>query len=191
LLAAATFLKTNYPDAQWFAEVRDGRDPRSQDRWPDRFQTCAVLADNQLRIRRTSCAQVAGALLDARQWPTWYANAADVRLGEDALRAGARFLFTTFGSAQTCAVVEATPTRVSWTCENTCFLGLCGGDIHHRWNCTEADDGALVSTQECQVGPAIQAAVGLLPGAAGTTMKDTMQRGHQVWLESLACRLAK
>jgi polyketide cyclase/dehydrase/lipid transport protein len=187
LRAAAIFLRNHYET--WAADVPSGwADPRSNARWPTGFggPECTVFANNQITVR-ASCEQVVDLLVDAPQWPDWYPNGSDVDLkGAAKLTAKARFGFTTFGSAQTCHVVEATNALVSWSCENTAGLGR----IHHRWNCTEIGDGhAVVSTQECQNGLVIGLAKWFKPG--GNTMKETMQRGHQVWLESLRCKLSE
>ena len=187
LRAAAIFLRNHYET--WAADVpSEWVDPRSNAPWPAGFggPDCAVFANNQITVRGASCEQVMALLVDARQWPTWYPNGSDVDLkGAATLTVNADFGFKTFGSAQTCQVVDLTSALVSWSCENTGGLGR----IHHRWNCSELSDGTtVVSTQECQNGLVISAVKLFKP--AGSTMKETMQRGHQVWLESLRCKLS-
>ena len=182
---AAALLRDRYQT--WAADVPPAAvDPRSNSVWPAGFggQECTVFANNQITVPTASCATVKNWLVDAHSWRDWYSNVADVdRKQGETLSPGTKFQFTTFGSRQTCTVVNADDRLVSWTCDNTGNLG----HIHHRWNCSETSDGVLISTQECQNGPAMWLA--RLTRPAGGAMKDTMQRGHQVWLEGLRCKL--
>ena len=166
---------------QWGQDVQGPVDPASLDPdWPSGFggSQCVVLAHNETTIPGAVCARVISQLVDARRWPEWYSNAANVSIddGAERLNPGTKFRFTTFGSPQTCEVRYADH-RVSWSC-----TGQPDTSIHHRWYCTETGGSTLVSTQECQKGLSLAAA------NIGGALKETMQRGHQVWLESLKCR---
>jgi len=193
ILEVDLFLKKEFPD---WNEPRD-TDPLSRAPWPPGFEECFVESKNEIRVERTTCHQFKDLLTNADAWKEIYSNAHSIS-APGILTNGMRFAFRTFGSNQDCRV-DADSTRgdgftFGWTCDNTPLIPraltrgqdvLPLGRVHHRWNCTETEGGTLISTEECQVGAAIEVADALLLGG----LRDMMQRGHQVWLEGIKCKL--
>ena len=176
----AGFLLLSYE--QWGEDVpKASVDPAASKAWPEGFGDvlCTVLANNQIELPGATCPQVTALLVDAPRWPSWYANATKVTVTPPAtkLEPDAEFSVTTFGLEQSCHVTYVDD-RVGWSCERPGTAV----QTHQRWNCTESSAGAFVSTQECQKG--VSEEIAFLTG-----LKRTLQRGHQVWLESLRCKL--
>lgn len=145
--------------------------------WPDRFAPAQVpvFVSNQIYIP-VSPAIVWAWLVRAALWPTWYANAQHVRglSGEvlDDLKAGSRFLWTTFSVPITSEVIEYQPTeRIAWSAKG---VGL---DAYHAWLLIPEGDGCRVLTEEAQHGWGARIVNFLRP--------HRMSDGHDLWLKSL------
>ncbi len=121
------------------------------------------------------------------RWPTYYANAADIRFpgGQGpALAAGLRFDFSTFGFPVEAQVVEHVP-PVKGQAARVAWHGWAGEpgtadrlDVHHAWLLEELSGGRLrILTQETQIGqPAL---------ALAQAKPNPMINGHQDWLDGL------
>src|SRR5258708_6388430 len=116
------------------------------------------------------------ALVCAADWPGFYANASKVAIegGGQALSAGARFTWRTFGAdLKTRGQGSEPPFRIAW-------LALAPGvEAYHAWLITPAPGGGCsVLTEETQRGLIARAGRLIFPGR--------MERWHQRWLEGLA-----
>ncbi|MCW3480970.1 SRPBCC domain-containing protein [Neisseriaceae bacterium JH1-16] len=145
-------------------------------RWPDRYHParCPVHVRNQLDMAAAP-ARVWAWLIRAPLWPSWYANAAQVRpldgSGQD-LRAGSRFRWKTFGITITSTVLEYVPgERIGW--DAYAF----GVDAYHAWVLQPSERGCLVLTEETQHG--------WLARLSNLAMPRRMHKYHQLWLEQL------
>jgi len=114
-------------------------------------------------------------LMRAVLWPSWYANAAQVRLldgsGQD-LMAGSRFRWKTFGITIDSTVMEYVPgERIGWDAQ------AIGVDAYHAWVLQPSTRGCLVLTEETQHG--------WLARLSDRAMPGRMHKYHQLWLEQL------
>lgn len=147
--------------------------------WPPRFAPahCPVHVRNELAITATP-ERVWHWLVRARDWPRWYANAADVRFLAGAppdLAPGARFRWRTFSVRIESTVREwEPPTRLAWDARGV------GVEAYHAWLITPTADGCHVRTEETQHGGLARLGALLMP--------RRMWRYHQIWLESLRAR---
>lgn len=163
--------------AQWPSPMDADLASRSTEiHWPRGFapSDADTFAHNAALVR-APCARVWSALVEARRWPDWYENARDVRLadGGDALRAGSRFEWTTFGFAVESTVHELEPTtRLGW------FGRTNGLDAYHTWLLRDVPAGCDVVTEEVGRGPAARELRSKAPGA--------IHDGHTLWLQRLA-----
>ena len=157
--------------------VKQDLDARSHDiAWPPEFDPKAgdMFAHNDIRINAPPEA-VWRWLVDATRWPTFYPNSKDVRIeGEDELRDGTVFRWSTFGLDIESRVVEFDPfVRLGW-------YGYAPGEapaFFHRWLIKPDGAGSLVITEETGIGP----------GAMQMRQEDEerMHRGHGLWLATL------
>jgi len=87
-------------------------------------------------------------LIDAKDWPNWYANAGNVEIeGADRLAPGKLFHWTTCGVRVHTVVEEFVPNhRLSWSGK-----GL-GSSAFHGWVIERSDGGSFVVTEETQQG---------------------------------------
>ncbi len=151
-------------------------------RWPAAYQPASapVFAHNELVIPAAPGILWAW-LLRAELWPTWYANASDVRLLSHAgpeLRDRTRFRWKTFGLRVVCEVTEwEAPYRLAWEVRG---MGLAGW---HAWLLTPLEDGSThVLTEEVQHG---------WLSRLGKVLKPRqIEVQHQLWLEGLSRRAA-
>jgi len=144
--------------------------------WPERFrpERAPIHVRNELAVPAPP--EVVWAWLTrAVDWPRWYPNSHDVRIGggeQTALSQGCRFTWRTFGVSLRSRVEEfAAPERIAWTA-----VGL-GVDVYHAWLIEPRSSGCWVLTEETQYGWA--ARLGHL------AMPSRMHRWHQIWLERL------
>ena len=121
--------------------------------WPAGFTPAEadVFVHNAITIHAPA-AVIWENLIDAKQWPVWYANSADVQLldpAQDKLAAGSRFAWKTFNQPVESTVAEFTPGRVlAWYGQGKTAQG------YHVWLIVEQADGnCLVVTEETQKGP--------------------------------------
>jgi len=147
--------------------------------WPEQFHPtqAPVHVRNELTIQ-APCDRVWAWLVRAELWPSWYDNAADVRLlnteGSD-LRLGTEFTWRTFGVRIRSVVAEFEPTsRLAW---NAVGVGV---HAYHAWLLEPSPSGCHVITEETQYG--------VLARAGGLLMPGRMSRGHQRWLEALRAK---
>lgn len=150
-------------------------------RWPERFDPARapIHERNELEIPAPPEAVWAW-LVRASEWPSWYPNSRNVRIGDGRARdlaAGARFAWKTFGVALESRVEEfVPPERIAWSA-----LGP-GVDVYHAWLIEPRPGGCRVLTEETQYGWACRLGRLFLP--------SRMHRWHQVWLERLAGKAA-
>ncbi|SIQ38098.1 hypothetical protein SAMN05880590_103410 [Rhizobium sp. RU35A] len=121
------------------------------------------------------------------RWPTYYRNAADIRIEDGkgpALEPDVRFFFSTFGFPVNAQVVEhvppveGQPARIAWhgwAGEEGTEARL---DVHHAWLIEDLSCGRVrILTQETQNGgPARDLA---------KSVPNPMINGHQEWLDGL------
>lgn len=114
-------------------------------------------------------------LVDAADWPRWYAGAHDVVLagGAERLAPGTEFRWRTLGVQVTCVVDRWERYRLlGWTGR---ALGSRG---HHRWLLTPTSGGTLVVTEETQAG--------VVPRVGRWWLRRALLGWHQRWLEGIA-----
>jgi hypothetical protein len=157
--------------------------------WPEGYLPGFTenFASNEVIVAGLSAAQVWPLLAEPAQWPSYYANSANVRFhdGKGPLLAhGDRFYFETFGfpvEAQCNEYVAPSngqPGRVAWHG----WAGDAGADdrldVHHAWLVEDLDgDRVRILTQETQKGrPAAE---------LHATRPNPMINGHQDWLMGL------
>jgi hypothetical protein len=113
-------------------------------------------------------------LVHAAGWPSFYANAKNVRVeGGAALAKGARFTWTTFGFNLQSEVITCEPTgKLTWLA--TGF----GIKACHAWLIEPTADGCTITTEETQIGWMAYVGKPFIPGG--------VYKWHQRWLEGLA-----
>jgi Polyketide cyclase / dehydrase and lipid transport len=143
--------------------------------WPQGFDPSQadLFAHNEMLIN-ASCARIWSHIIDASKWPEWYPNAKEVKItGDNVLKDGAVFRWTTFGLPIESKVNEFTPTRIGW-------YGYAPGtapSFYHTWYLKTRGDACLVVTDEAGKG---KDAAHLRESDAGL-----MHRGHDLWLATL------
>jgi len=146
-------------------------------RWPTGFapEKADLFAHNHAHVN-APCEAVWRHIVDARSWPEWYPNAADVRLlgGAQALGPAVRWRWRTFGLTIESWIKEFEPgRRLTW------FGGAPGEPpaFYHAWLLTPETGGCRVVMDEAGVGA----------GAAAfrTADEGRMHRGHALWLATL------
>jgi hypothetical protein len=157
--------------------------------WPEGYEPGFTdnFASNEVIVFGLSAAQVWPLLAIATQWPSYYANSANVRYYNNAapqLAEGVRFYFETFGFPvearcnEYVAPANGQPGRIAWHG----WAGEEGAenrlDVHHAWLVEDLSGGRVrVLTQETQKGePALELA---------RAKPNPMINGHQDWLEGL------
>lgn len=155
--------------------------------WPEGFLPGYTenFVSNEVIVHRLQATDVWPLLSQAALWPTYYANAANVRLhdipGPD-LVAGGRFYFETFGFPVEAQCNEwvapkgAQPGRIAW--HGWAGEGDTRLDVHHAWLIENLPgDRVRVLTQETQKGEPARALAKARP--------NPMINGHQDWLDGL------
>ncbi|PAU88787.1 polyketide cyclase [Pseudomonas sp. WN033] len=157
--------------------------------WPEGFEPGFTenFASNEVIVAGLTAAQVWPLLANPEQWPSYYANSANVRFYDGAgpgLTNAVRFYFETFGFPVEARCnefqppVDGLPGRIAWHG----WAGTEGAedrlDVHHAWLVEDLPGGRVrVLTQETQKGvPARELA---------STKPNPMINGHQDWLDGL------
>ncbi|MCB4767749.1 SRPBCC domain-containing protein [Ancylobacter sp. Lp-2] len=155
--------------------------------WPEAYTPGFTdnFASNEVIVAGLTARDVWPLLSHAAQWPSYYANSANIRFhdgGGPELAAGTRFYFETFGFPVEAEVVEYVPPvagqpgRVAW--HGWAGEGDTRLDVHHAWLIEELSGGRLrVLTQESQKGKPAQ--------DLARTRPNPMINGHQDWLDGL------
>jgi len=145
--------------------------------WPAGFEPerADLFAHNEARLS-ASCDTVWQHLVDVRAWPTWYPNAQEVTLldNAEALAPDVRWRWTTFGHSIESRVHEfVLDQRLGW------FGGTPGEALraYHSWLLKPDGNGCRAIMDETGVGP----------GAVAFRKADEgrMHRGHALWLATL------
>ncbi|MFT4075760.1 MAG: SRPBCC domain-containing protein [Asticcacaulis sp.] len=157
--------------------------------WPEGYLagTTDNYVSNEITVANLSAAEVWPHLNNTSAWPTYYANASEIRFHDGSgpeLSKGARFRFTTFGFPVEAEVTEheppvaGKPARVAW---HGWVEGDADGrlDVHHAWLFEDLPGGRVrILTQETQNGkPARDLAA---------TRPNPMLNAHQDWIDGLA-----
>ncbi|MGL4315762.1 MAG: SRPBCC domain-containing protein [Pseudomonas sp.] len=155
--------------------------------WPEGYLpgTTENFASNEVIVAGLSAADIWPLLSLAPQWPSYYANSANVRFQHGAgpqLAEGARFYFETFGfpvEAQCNEYqppIDGQPGRVAW--HGWAGEGDSRLDVHHAWLIEDlAGDRVRILTQETQKGKPAEELARARP--------NPMINGHQEWLDGL------
>lgn len=140
---------------------------------------------NEIIVLGLSAAQIWPLLSQAKRWPTYYANSANVRFHDHSgpdLAEGVSFYFETFGfpvHAQCNEYVMPTssePGRIAW--HGWAGEGDTRLDVHHAWLIEDLSGGRLrILTQETQKGKPAEDLAKAKP--------NPMINGHQDWLDGL------
>ncbi len=143
--------------------------------WPPEFRpgVAPVHITNSLSMRVPAEA-IWRLLIDAKGWPAFYPQAADVTIeGSAQLALGVRFRWKTMGLRIACSVREFEPgRRIAWDAR-----GL-GTWAYHAWVITPTAEGCHVHTEETQYGWLCRLGAAVMPGRLHV-------KWHQVWLEQL------
>lgn len=157
--------------------------------WPEGYEPGFTenFVSNEVIVAGLSAAQIWPLLAIASNWPSYYANSANIRFYDNAgpeLANNVRFYFETFGFPVEArcneyqAPANGEPGRVAWHG----WAGEEGADdrldVHHAWLVEDLPGGRVrVLTQETQKGkPATDLAL---------TKPNPMLNGHQDWLDGL------
>ncbi len=157
--------------------------------WPEGFVPGFTdnFCSNEVIVEGVSAADIWPLLVMPSRWPTYYSNAADVKIYEDAgpaLDAGVRFFFTTFGfpiegrCLECVPPIPGQPARIAWHG----WSGEEGAsdrmDVHHAWLIEDLSANRVrILTQETQNGEPAKDLARQVP--------NPMINGHQEWLDGL------
>ena len=147
--------------------------------WPDGFnpKETDAFVHNEIWIKAPAKV-IWENLVNATEWPGWYANSADVKFtdsGKGRLEAGTVFTWKTFGFPIDSKINEYVPeSRLGWFGNGT------GIHAYHTWLILKKGDGCQVVTEESQVGPS----------AIKFNMEQptAMYDAHHWWLTALKAR---
>lgn len=155
--------------------------------WPEGYLPGFTdnFVSNETIVAGLSAADIWPLLSRPEQWPTYYANSANVRFhdgqGPD-LAAGMRFYFETFSfpvEAQCNEFIPPTPGepgRIAW--HGWAGEGDTRLDVHHAWLIEDLPHGRVrILTQETQKGKPAEELAKARP--------NPMINGHQDWLDGL------
>jgi hypothetical protein len=140
---------------------------------------------NEVIVAGLSAADVWPLLSTPSNWPTYYANSANIRFHDGkgpVLEEGVRFYFETFGfpvesqCTEYVAPAAGQPGRVAW--HGWAGEGETRLDVIHAWLVEDLDGGCVrILTQESQKGkPAVE---------LHNAKPNPMINGHQDWLDGL------
>lgn len=146
--------------------------------WPREFEpsSAPVFVRNTLEMDAPP-ERVWELLTRATAWPSYYANAKDVKLegGGEVLGLGTRFTWKTFGVSLVSTVRELVPQqRLAWDAHSP------GVRAYHAWLIVPRGAGCSVITEETQHGLLARLGALVFPRRMGTW--------HQRWLEGLHAR---
>jgi len=156
--------------------------------WPEGFLPGFTenFVSNEIIVAGLTAADIWPLLSHASQWPSYYANSANIRFHGDKgpeLAEGVRFYFETFGfpvEAQCnehVAPANGQPGRIAW--HGWAGEGDTRLDVHHAWLIEDLSGGRVrILTQETQKGKPAQELAKARP--------NPMINGHQDWLDGLA-----
>lgn len=176
---AATALQPSFAADTSEKPIKNINEANPQIHWPEDVNPTKADAfvHNEIYIKAPA-ATIWRNLVQAGEWPTWYANSADIKIeGSDTGRfqAGSVFTWKTFGFPVHSRIHEFVPqSRLGWYGDGT------GIRAYHTWLIIPKDDGCEVVTEESQVGPSAIA----FNLAQPTAMFD----GHHWWLTALKAR---
>ena len=147
--------------------------------WPEGFTPpeADVFVHNEVEIHAPA-AIIWANLVDALQWPTWYANSAEVKLlapQPGKLEADSRFTWKTFNLPVESQVHDFVPDKLlGWYGQGKTARG------YHVWLIIPRADGCLVVTEETQKGP----------GAIKRSVEQPRAQydAHDWWLSALKAR---
>ncbi len=159
--------------------AKDLAQANGQIHWPSGFTPpeADVFVHNEITIHAPA-STIWENLVDAPQWPAWYANSADMQLpaGQDKLTAGTHFTWKTFFQPVESTVGEFVPNKVlAWYGQGKTAQG------YHVWLIVEGANGnCQVVTEETQKGP----------GAIkrGVEQPRAQYDAHDWWLAALKVR---
>lgn len=155
--------------------------------WPEGYLPGFTdnFVSNETIVAGLSTADIWPLLSRPEQWPTYYANSANVRFHDGQgpeLAAGRRFYFETFGfpvEAQCnefIPPVHGEPGRIAW--HGWAGEGDTRLDVHHAWLIEDLPHGRVrILTQETQKGKPAEELAKARP--------NPMINGHQDWLDGL------
>lgn len=157
--------------------VKDLSHASNQIHWPQDLNpaTADAFVHNEIWINAPASV-IWQNLIDAKNWPGWYANSADVRInGSDLLKPEITFTWKTFGFPVTSKINEFEPeSRIGWFGEGT------GIRAYHTWLILERSGACQVVTEETQVGPSAV--------KFNLEQPTAMFDGHDWWLSALKVR---
>jgi hypothetical protein len=161
--------------------------------WPEGYLPGKTdnFCSNEVIVAGLRAADVWPLLSKAAEWPSYYANSANIRFYDGAgpeLAYGVRFHFETFGFPVEARCTEFIPPTsdqpgrlawLAWSGEGDMRL-----EAHHAWLLEDlCDDRVRILTQETQNGqPARELA---------RTKPNPMVIGHQEWLDGLVATARK
>jgi hypothetical protein len=155
--------------------------------WPEGFLPGFTenFVSNEVIVAGLQAADIWPLLSQAPQWPTYYANSANIRFHDTTgpeLANGVRFYFETFGfpvEAQCNEYVPPVgdqPARIAW--HGWAGEGDTRLDVHHAWLIENLSGGRVrILTQETQKGKPAEELAKAKP--------NPMINGHQDWLDGL------
>ncbi|MCQ8241647.1 SRPBCC family protein [Rhizosaccharibacter radicis] len=171
-------IQASTPQAKAILTMQQDLGRRSPDiHWAPGFDpaTADLFAHNELLIN-APCEKVFARIVDAKAWPSWYANSSRIHMlgGASTLGSHTRFRWTTFGLDIESEVHGFEPgRRIGW-------YGYVPGQppaFYHTWLLKPVDGGCMTVMEE----------VGR--GDAAAHLRDTdqslMHRGHDLWLATL------
>lgn len=157
--------------------------------WPEGFMPGFTdnFASNEVIVAGLTAAEIWPFLSTPSRWPSYYANAANIRFHDGKgpeLEKDVRFYFETFGFPVESQCTEYSPPskdqpgRVAW--HGWSGKGDSRLDIIHAWIVEDLDGGRVrVLTQESQNGQPAKDLHKAKP--------NPMINGHQDWLDGLVC----
>lgn len=144
--------------------------------WPDEFHPDrAPIHIQHAMAMNAACDAIWNVLIDARRWPSFYAQASNVVIeGAEVLGPGVRFSWKTMGVQIACVVREFEPSRrIAWEAR-----GL-GTRAYHAWLMTPTDRRTYLRTEETQYGWLCRFGAAVMPNRLHL-------KWHQIWLEEIA-----
>lgn len=137
---------------------------------------------NEVIVKGVTLEAAWALLVTPQQWPSYYANSANIRFAKSRFSLGDEFYFETFGFPVNGQIVELVApekgqaARIAW--HGWSGEGETRLDVHHAWLLEELEGGRLrILTQETQNGAPAK--------VLAQTKPNPMINGHQEWLDGL------